>query len=44
MFFDQMNDIRVQQIDNRNYYNSVAKLITLINQENIDEVLKSLEK
>ncbi len=44
MFFYQMNDIRLKQIDNPDYYNSVAKLITLINQENIDEVLKNLEK
>lgn len=44
MFFYQMNDIRLKQIDNPDYYNSVAKLITLINPENIDEVLKNLEK
>lgn len=43
MFFDQMNDIRLKQIDNPDYYNSVAKLITLINPENIDKVLENLE-
>lgn len=44
MFFDQMNDIRLKQIDNPDYFNAVSKLITLINPENIDEVLKNLEK
>ena len=44
MFFYKMNDIRLKQIDNPDYYNSVAKLITLINPENIDKVLENLEK
>ena len=44
MFFHQMNDIRLKQINNPDYFNAVSKLITLINPENIDEVLKILEK